>query len=87
MLPASGEALHTKKQRKQAYTAIWHSFFSAKELAPQSGKGTQLEQKKTFLSAEAIKDTESWAQDWERPLKIHAFPLQLLHQVVISASA
>lgn len=42
---------------------------------------TPLEQKEPFLSAEAVRDTESWAQGWERPLQIHAFPPQLLHQV------
>lgn len=57
--------------------------FCAQEMNVQSGKGTQNlpGQKEPVLSGEAVRDTASGAQGWERPLQMHTFYLPP-HQVV-----
>lgn len=80
MLPATGEESHT--ERKETSAAIWHRLFCQRNGSSEWQGLTKLRQEEYTLSGEVVRDTESRARGWERPLQIHAFLLQLLHQVV-----
>lgn len=81
LLPATGGESLTGKERKWTPAAIWHGLLCPRNECAEWQGHTEPGQKEPVLSGEAVRDTASGAQGWERPLQMHTFYLPP-HQVV-----